>query len=176
MFEFTSPYVHYYNRGVNKETIFYDHAHYEYLIQTIYRFLPKYQIELIAYCLMPNHYHILLKHDNYLEGSRFIQRVFNAFTQGINKQIDRVGTLFQGSVKKRIIEDDDYLATTIQYIHLHPVKSRLCLHPEAWRYSDFLEWIEVKKSIRNVVFERERIFGNIEDYLELINLEVASFV
>lgn len=102
MIESLSPYVHYYNRGVNKEDIFFDKSQYEFLIQTFYRFLPHYNLELIAYCLMPNHYHVLLKHDDPHEGSKFIQRIFNSYTQSVNRQVSRVGTLFQGNVKKAL--------------------------------------------------------------------------
>jgi putative transposase len=174
MIELASPYIHYYNRGVNKADIIFGKQQYDYLIQTFYRFLVGYQLELIAYCLMPNHYHIVLKHEEALEGSKFIQRVFNSFTQAVNRQFDRVGTLFQGSVKKRFIEDEEYLATTIMYIHLNPVKSRFCNRPEDWIYSDYAEWIGLKKSIRNVVSERELLFGSAYDYSELIKMEIES--
>lgn len=174
MIESASLYVHYYNRGVNKEAIFFSHLQYEYLIQTLYRFLPNYHLDLIAYCLMPNHYHILLKLDDHNQGSKYIQRVFNAFTQAVNHQVSRVGTLFQGNVKKRFIEDDEYLATVIMYIHLNPVKSGLCNKPDEWHYSDFQEWVGLKSTIRNIASERKKIFGNVEDYLELINMEIQN--
>ncbi len=174
MIESLSPYVHYYNRGVNKESIFFDNSQYEYLIRTFYRFLPPYKLELIAYCLMPNHYHILLKHDDPLEGSRFIQRVFNAYTQAVNRQVTRVGTLFQGNVKKRFVEDDEYLMDVISYIHLNPVKSGLCEKPEEWLFSDYTEWIGTKKTARNIESERTKIFGDIYYYIELINMKIED--
>lgn len=174
MIELISPYVHYYNRGVNKAEIFFSESNYEYLIRTLYKFLPDYQIELIAYCLMPNHYHILLKHEKPLEGSRFIQRVFNAYTQAVNKQTGRVGTLFQGNVKKRFIEEDEYLAETICYIHFNPISSRLCKSPEGWLYSDYSEGIGLRNSRRNVVEVREQIFGSANNYIELMSMEIGK--
>ena len=171
MIEPLSPYIHYYNRGVNKEDIFFDKSQYDYLIQTFYRFFPHYSLELIAYCLMPNHYHILLKHDDLLEGSKFIQRVFNSYTQSVNRQVSRVGTLFQGNVKKRFVEDDDYLLDVISYIHLNPVKSGLCTKPEEWQFSDYTEWVGTKKSARNLAPERDRIFGDIDNFIEIINMK-----
>lgn len=174
MEEPASPYVHYYNRGVNKVAIFFSSLQYEYLIQTLYRFLPNYRLQLIAYCLMPNHYHILLKHDDHKEGSKYILRVFNTFTQAVNHQVSRVGTLFQGNVKKRFIENNGYLAIVIMYIHLNPVKSGLCSEPEQWLYSDYREWIGLKSSIRDITSERKEIFGSVEDYLDLINLEIQN--
>jgi putative transposase len=174
MIEPASPYVHYYNRGVNKEEIFFSPLQYEFLIQTLYRFIPNYHLELIAYCLMPNHYHILLRHNDLKEGSKYIQRVFNTFTQAVNHQVSRVGTLFQGNVKKQFVEDDGYLSTVIMYMHLNPVKSGLCNNPEEWLYSDYREWVGQKSTIRNIASERKQIFGSVEDYLDLINLEIQA--
>lgn len=171
MVELASPYVHYYNRGVNKEIIFFTPENYAFLLAKTSEFIKYYPVELIAYCLMPNHYHILLKHENQVEGSNLIQRIFNSYTQAINKKYSRVGTLFQGNVKKRFIEDDDYLAETIKYIHLNPVKANLCLRPEDWEYSDYREWIGLVKTSRNIPLERDNIFGSAREYAELINLE-----
>lgn len=172
MIEPASPYVHYYNRGVNKDIIFFAPDNYVFLIAKMLEFINDYQVDLIAYCLMPNHYHLLLKHDNPLEGSNYIQRIFNSYTQAINKKYSRVGTLFQGNVKKRIIEDDDYLAETIKYIHLNPVKANLCQRPEDWEYSDYRLWVGLKETSRNIATERDNIFGSAKDYAELINLEL----
>lgn len=172
MDELVSPYVHYYNRGVIKEAIFFSPENYEYLITKISEFIKNYQVELVAYCLMPNHYHILLKHKDSINGSRFIQRLFNSYTQAVNKKYSRVGTLFQGNVKKRIIEEDDYLIKTIKYIHLNPVKANLCQRPENWEYSDYREWIGIIETSRNIALERDIMFGSSKEYAELINLEL----
>jgi len=171
MVELVSPYVHYYNRGVNKDSIFFAPENYVFLLAKISGFIKDYHVELIAYCLMPNHYHILLKTEKTNEGSKLIQRLFNCYTQAINKKYSRVGTLFQGNVKKRIIEDDNYLAETIKYIHLNPVKAGLCDKPEKWEFSDYREWIGAKESTRNIATERDNIFGSTKDYAELIMLE-----
>ncbi len=171
MIETASPYVHYYNRGVNKDLIFFASENYVFLRSKMNDYIKECQVELVGYCLMPNHYHILLKHENPLEGSNLIQRIFNSYTQAINKKYSRVGTLFQGNVKKRIIEDDDYLAETIKYIHLNPVKANLCLRPEDWEYSDYRNWIGLKEPSKTVTAERDNIFGSAKDYLELMNHE-----
>ena len=168
------PYVHYYNRGVNKGEIFFSENNYEYLKNLFFRFLPEYRIELLAYCLLPNHYHILLKHEKAIDGSRYIQRVFNAYTQGINRKLNRIGTLFQGNVKKRYIEDENYLRETIKYIHFNPVTAHLTKKPEDWIHSDYREWIGLNQSTRNLSEERNLIFGSAEGYKEKMNLEVEK--
>jgi len=175
MIEPASSYVHYYNREVNKDIIFFAPENYFFLLAKISDFIKDYQVELVAYCLMPNHYHILLKHENPIEGYRLIQRLFNSYTQAINKKYSRVGTLFQGSVKKRIIEDDDYLVETIKYIHLNPVKANLCQKPEYWEYSDYRNWVGIIETSRNITIERDNIFGSAMDYMEIINSEIDNY-
>jgi putative transposase len=170
MIELVSPYVHYYNRRVNKEAIFFSDVNYDYLLNLIYKFLPDYSIELIAYCLMPNHYHLLLKIDSLKIGSKFIQRLFNAYTQGVNKLENRVGTLFQGNVKKRLIESDDYLREAIRYIHQNPIKSGLVLKPESWKYSDYSEWVGLKSSKRQIYQQCISLFGSVDEYKKWIQI------
>ena len=65
---------------------------------------------------------------------------------------------------------------TISYIHLNPVKSGLCTKPEEWLFSDYTEWIGTKKSARNIAFERESIFGSIDNYIELINMKIQDLL
>lgn len=173
MVELVTPYVHYFNRGVNKEAIFFSNDGYDYLLRLVFRFLPYYPIELVAYCLMPNHYHLLLKVDTLLDGSRYIQRVFNACTQGVNKQVGRVGTLFQGNVKKRFIENDDYLRETIKYIHLNPLKSDLVQRAEEWKFSDYREWIGLQQSSRSVSQNCISLFGSMVDYKNWLQAEIS---
>jgi putative transposase len=174
MIESLSPYVHYYNRGVNKENIFFTPENYIYLIRLIDKFRDRYKVDLLAYCLMPNHYHILLKHDESIEGSRFIQRTFNSYTQSINKMYSRVGTLFQGNVKKRIIENDDYLIETIAYIHMNPVRKGLCNHPIEWPYSDFCEWVGIRASSRNIMETCIELFGDTEEYTNRVDILIEN--
>jgi len=97
---------------------------------------------VIAYCLMPNHYHFLLRPEEDGVLSRFIQRLFNSYTQAFNKQHGRSGTLFEGRAKSVLVDTDEYILHLCCYIHLNPVKAGLVGHPAAWSYSNYLEWVE----------------------------------
>jgi putative transposase len=161
-------YLHYFNRGVNKTAIIFGEENYSYLINLLYRFLPLYKIELVAFCLMPNHYHILLEEFEKNHASRFIQRVFNAFTQAVNHRYSRVGTLFQGSVKHTEIPSLGDLAQVVGYIHHNPVAARLVKHASQWKYSDFNEWAGNTCSSRKVMQYREMLFGSLKDYVDFV--------
>lgn len=161
--------MHYFNRGVNRTPIVFEDDNYVFLIRLMYRFLSYYKIELVAYCLMPNHYHILLEEMEDKQGSRFIQRVFNSYTQAVNKRYDRVGTLFQGRAKHTEILGVEDTVNVIGYIHHNPVASGLATHPSEWKYSDYNEWTGNRGSTRKVVEYRENLFGSLIDYVEFVD-------
>lgn len=149
--------------------IIFEDENYEYLIRLMYRFLTSYAVELVAYCLMPNHYHILLDEYEEKQGSRFIQRVFNSYTQSINKRYDRVGTLFQGSAKHTEILNTEDAANVIGYIHHNPVAAGFAKLPSDWKFSDYNEWAEKTHSTRDVAKYRNIFFGPLVDYVEFVD-------
>ncbi len=134
-------YYHIYNRGCNRENIFVTADNYIYLLQQVKRILPDSLISISAYCLMPNHYHFFLRSDSDDAASRFLQRLFNGYTQALNKQQKRSGTLSEGRAKSVEVTDDQYALHLCRYIHLNPVAAGLVQHPEDWLYSNYLEWI-----------------------------------
>jgi len=135
-------YYHVYNRGCNRERIFANDGNYVFLLRRTKSFLIDSALSVIAYCLMPNHYHFLLRSNEDGALSHFIQRLFNSYTQAFNRQQGRSGTLFQGRAKSILVETDEYIIHLCRYIHLNPVRAGMVQHPGQWLYSNYLEWIE----------------------------------
>jgi REP element-mobilizing transposase RayT len=133
-------YYHVYNRGAHKEKIFFSEKDYQLCLTLLWKYSNKYFVSLIAYCLMPNHYHVVLKQNDCGSISRCIQSTFNAFSQTINLQQNHNGTLFQGKAKSKFIDADNYVLQVVRYIHLNPVACGLVHKPEEWNYSDYREW------------------------------------
>ncbi|MFH1170762.1 MAG: transposase [Candidatus Vogelbacteria bacterium] len=79
-------------------------------------------IDLCAYCLMPNHFHLLVREKVENGISRFMQKLLTAFTMYFNTRHERAGALFQGKYQARHVDDDRYLKYLLSYIHLNPVK------------------------------------------------------
>ncbi|MFQ5419579.1 MAG: transposase, partial [Anaerolineae bacterium] len=102
----TGHYYHIYNRGANRERIFFSKDNYLYFLKLLKKYSRKYQIAIIAYCLMPNHYHFLLRQDGETPISRFIGVLFNAYAQALNQQIGRSGALFEGRFKDVHVDND----------------------------------------------------------------------
>lgn len=129
-------YYHVYNRGVNKDPIFLDDSDYSYFLSLFKRYLSpeeasdnyrhllknySHEIELIAYCLMPNHYHLLI----YLKDTEglvhLMRSIMTAYTMYFNKKYKRVGSLYQGIFLASRITSDEYLWHISRYIHLNPL-------------------------------------------------------
>jgi REP element-mobilizing transposase RayT len=132
---------HVYNRGCNRERIFVSDDNYRYLLRQVKLFLSDAAVSIIAYCLMLNHYHFLLRSESDNAVGRFIQRLFNSYAQAFNRQQGRSGTLFEGRAKSLEVTDEQYAIHLCRYIHLNPVVAGLARQPEDWPYSNYLEWI-----------------------------------
>ena len=79
-------------------------------------------VSIGAYCLMPNHFHILLREDNETGVTEFLKKVATAYSMYFNKKYERSGSLFQGAFKSRHVDNEPYLNWLFAYIHLNPVK------------------------------------------------------
>ncbi len=159
---------HIYNRGANRERIFFSKDNYLYFLKLLKKYSRKYQIAIIAYCLMPNHYHFLLRQDGETAVSRFIGVLFNAYAQALNRQTGRSGALFEGRFKDVHVDNDAYLLHLCRYIHGNPVKAGLVLAPEEWPYSNYLEWIGERPGKLVDHDFVDGFFPNRQDYREFL--------
>ena len=161
-------YYHVYTRGAGKGLLFFNPGNYEYCLRLVKRYYQLYGAVVIAYCLMPNHYHFLLRQETDTPLSKFINVLFNAYVQAVNRQQGRKGTLFEGRFQLVWVDREEYLVHLCRYIHLNPVKARLVLQPEDWPYSNYLEWMGQRPgTLRDEVFIRER-FPTPEAYRHFV--------
>ncbi|MBU1423774.1 MAG: transposase [Bacteroidetes bacterium] len=137
-------YYHIYNRGANKQNIFLCDDNYRYCVDLFSDYSQDYRVSIIAFCLMPNHYHLLIRQDDEKTISEFIRTLFNAYVQAFNKWHKRTGTLFESRFKHIQVETDDYVLQLCRYIHLNPVEAGLVSVPEKWEFSNYREWIGIR--------------------------------
>lgn len=149
-------YYHLYNRGVNRQTIFFEQENYSFFLRGLRRYLigetknseffknSEFSTTIIiAYCLMPNHYHLLVRpHSDQL--SRQMQRFSISYTRAVNKRYGRVGPLFQGQFQATHVDKDAYLTHLSRYIHLNPVAAGLVARPQDWTYSSYRDIIGLR--------------------------------
>ena len=137
-------YYHIYNRGAGRQSICLNDANYIYLLRLLKEVAAACEITVIAYCLLPNHYHWLIRQDGETPGTDLPKRVFGSYTQSFNKWNRRSGTLFAGRFKPKHVDADDYLLHLCRYIHANPVRHGIAFAPELWPYSNYQEWIGVR--------------------------------
>lgn len=115
-------FYHIYNRGNNGENIFFENINYSFFLNLIKKHvLPV--AEIYSYCLLKNHFHILIKTKEIQDESKLsqgISNLFNSYAKAINKTYKRTGSLFQTRFPRKCISNEDYLRALIIYIHLNP--------------------------------------------------------
>ena len=162
-------YYHIYNRGANREPIFLNSDNYRYCLQLVKKYHHDYGATIIAYCLMPNHYHFVIRQETNRPLSDFVKVVFNAYVQALNRQKNRTGALFEGRFRHILIDRTEYLEHLCRYVHLNPVKAHLVDRPEDWPFSNYLEWIgERAGSLKDEVFIRS-LFPTIDGYRQFVS-------
>jgi len=137
---------HIYNRGAHRISIFREPDNYNYVIRKMERYRHSFNLSIIAYCLLPNHYHFLIRQDGAARAGLLPQRVFNSYTKAYNRRYDHSGTLFEGNYKVKPVEDEAHLVTLCRYIHANPVLHGIVDNLRDWPYSNYLEWIGVRES------------------------------
>ncbi|MDO8638174.1 MAG: transposase [Candidatus Daviesbacteria bacterium] len=183
-------FYHVYNRGVEKRIIFLDERDYRRFLQTLYHYqfdkpIPSFSkkknldsydftqnpqiVEIIAYCFMPNHFHLLIKQLKEDGVSEFISRVLNSYTKYFNTKHKRVGPLLQGTFKAITIEDDMQLIHVSRYIHLNPYVSNLTKDLDNYFYSSFPDYID--KTQGKICNKKPilSLFKNPADYKEFVS-------
>jgi REP element-mobilizing transposase RayT len=176
MKHYAHQYYHVYNRGVNRQAIFASTENYHFLLRRVKDFLPFYDIRIIAYVLMPNHYHFIFAVDENGSLSSFLQRLFNSYSQAYNRQQNRTGTLFEGRPKSILIDTTEYVYALVRYIHLNPVVGQLVRSTEEWQFSNYPEWIGVRN---NSLFDpdfREMFFTSPDEYKEFVLSEIPNAI
>jgi len=121
-------------RGNHRQATFRTSADYQAYLERLARYLSSCQVRLWAYCLMPNHVHLLVETGNQ-PLSTFMQRLQQSYTQYFNRRHRKVGHLFHGRYKAIICDKEAYLLTLIRYLHLNPVRAKLVKQPDAYPYS-----------------------------------------
>ena len=151
---------HIYNRGNNKQPIFFSDRNYAFFLEKIKKQLSPI-CEILCWCLMPNHFHLMVyaTEKSCAERSSFggkpmqdlsyqIGMLLSSYSQAINKQNSTTGSLFQQKTKAKCITcqvgsnlNAGYLVTCMHYIHQNPWKANLTEQMEDWKYSSFREYI-----------------------------------
>jgi putative transposase len=131
-------------------------------------FFHQDKVGIIAYYLMPNHYHLLvcLNSDDF--GSEVMQPFTVSYTKAVNKQNKRVCPLFQGPFHAKLVEKDSHLLQLSRYIHLNPVRAKLVGKAADWELPSYQDYLGLRSGTLlkpGIILEH---FSSIEDYREFV--------
>ncbi|HXK30259.1 MAG TPA: transposase [Candidatus Binatia bacterium] len=136
---------HVMNRGGARQKIFLEKEDYEASFKSIREIHERWRVEIFAYCLMGNHYHICLRTP---EGnlSRVMRHLDGLYTQRFNRMHRRDGALLRGRYKAIVVDKDSYLAQVVRYIHLNPLEAGLVREPQAYVWSSHRFYLRPKEA------------------------------
>ncbi|MEQ9299828.1 MAG: transposase [Cyclobacteriaceae bacterium] len=138
---------HIYNRGNNKQQIFFSEANYAFFASKLRKHISD-KVDILAFCLMPNHFHLLIHTTAEFDQSGFTKAyriLLSSYTRAINAQQGRSGSLFQQHSKAKEMESHLSATVCFNYIHFNPVKTGLVKSMKDWKHSSFNDYLGESK-------------------------------
>jgi putative transposase len=134
---------HIYNRGNNQQLVFFQEGNYLFFVRKLREFLLPHA-HLLAWCLMPNHFHLLVQLRDGASPQRFsdaIGTLLSSYTRAVNRQQNRTGSLFQQKTKAKLLDSGLYALNCFCYIHQNPRRAALEHIAGAWPWSSFQDYV-----------------------------------
>jgi putative transposase len=160
---------HLYNHAIDDYQLCYDDRDYGFLINLIENKIDKIPASVFAYCIMPNHYHFLIRQNSEKPIYQIFNYAFIGYAQYFNKKYGRQGPIFRSPLQHKLITNQEYLIQLCKYIHMNPVRAELVEDPKDWFYSNYLEWIKERNGNLFSKEIHENFFPNPKEYIEYIN-------
>lgn len=150
-------------RGIRRQKIFEDDMDCQVFLEFLKMVMNKYECTIHAYCLMSNHFHILLETDD-IEIGKIMQFLATGYANYFNKKYGYKGHVFEGRYKGCLVKDDSYFLQTSRYIHLNPVKAKMVSCAEEYRWSSYKTLIAMNDDKVTSVSRTWRYFKNNPAY------------
>ncbi len=150
--EYPGAVYHITARGNARKKIFKDDADRTIFIEVLDSVVTRYNWLCHAYCLMYNHYHLIIETP---EGnlSRGMRQLNGMYTQAYNRRHKRVGHIFQGRFKAILVEKESYLLELCRYVVLNPVRAGAAERPEDWKWSSYRATAGIRKAVSSLTVD-----------------------
>jgi len=158
-------FIHVVTQGINREFIFntqQQRCEYKKLMK---KYKDEYHIQIIAYCIMGNHVHILVYVKDIKNLTKYMHRINTIYAIFYNKRNQRVGYVFRDRYKTQGIYYQKHLINCVSYIHNNPVVANICKNPENYEFSSYNEYINNPKLINPKYFNK--YIADIKDFLKI---------
>jgi len=177
--QYPDAWYHVMNRGRRGETVFLDKQDYSTFVELLKEVVDMYKVRVAAYCLIPNHYHLLIQTPGG-DLARCMRHLNGIYTQRFNRAHHCDGQLFRGRYKSILVDADSYLLELVRYIHRNPLEAGLVkeLNKYAWSshkgyLSNAKKWDWLHKSFILSLFGREKKEA-IKTYKKFISTETSE--
>ncbi|WP_157815883.1 hypothetical protein [Spirosoma pollinicola] len=179
-------FYHIYNRGNNGDNLFFQHRNYRYFLQKYDYYLSPY-LETYTFCLLPNHFHLLVRIKNFADlpkieqtlrhGQELIisperiiseqfRRFFVSYAKSIKVQEERTVSLFEKNFRRKLVDSDEYFTNLVAYIHRNPETHGICADFREYPYSSYCKMMSPKVT-RLMKLQVLSWFGGIEAYQQV---------
>ena len=174
-------YYHIFNRGNNGIDIFYENENYRYFLRLYLKYIEP-VAETFAWCLLKNHFHILVKikdlseihiedltystqdKPKIIDPSRQFSHLFNAYTQSMNKRYKRTGSLFEKPFERKLVKTEKYFQNLVYYIHNNPVHHGFVKTMDLYPWSSY-QTILSNKPTKLKRFDVIQWYGELENFI-----------
>ncbi|PKN72006.1 MAG: hypothetical protein CVU50_08950 [Candidatus Cloacimonetes bacterium HGW-Cloacimonetes-3] len=143
--EFISAcYYHIYNHASQSLLLFRDAEDYRKCLSLMTKYLDSTSFSMVAFCLMPNHYHFLIRQNGEYPIYQSMSKIWFSYSMYYNGKYGGKGSIFAGKTQHKHVDKDIYLLRLSAYIHQNPVSAGFVKSPEDWEWSNYQEWIGLR--------------------------------
>jgi putative transposase len=130
-------------------------------------------VQIIAYCLMPTHFHLILKQlkDNGI--SFYMRKILEGYSTYFNLKYKRRGPLWESKFKNVLVESDEQLLHLTRYIHLNPITVKLAEKPDDWHFSSYLEYLGEESEDKAICQYKDILEINPSSYRKFVNDQIS---
>ncbi len=134
---FESSSYHVITRGIRKEDVFLERADFERYLHILWKYKSKFRVKVYAYCLMPNHVHLLINPIKPGTLKHIMHRINLSYAQYYNFKYNKCGHLWQNRYKSFLVQNDEYLINIISYIEYNPIRANICKRAEDYSWCSY---------------------------------------
>lgn len=164
-------------QGINKEYIFKTERYIKRYMEFVYREIDRFNLRIIAFCIMNNHAHFLINIENIEELSKYMQKLNSSYARYYNYMEGRVGYVFRDRYKSEPINNRRYLIQCVKYIHENPVKAKMVKNAYDYKYSSYNIYRDlVKNNKGSDIFLTEELYyicnDNVCSNMSFIDIDI----
>jgi putative transposase len=157
------------NRGNGGAEIFHKPADYDAFVEAMAEAQERLRVDILGYCLMPNHFHLVIRPRGDGDLGRWMRRLLTSHAQRYHREYQTSGHVWHGRYKAFPIQAGEHLATVLRYVEGNPARARLAGRAERWKWSSLAAWLA-----GDPLLYRGRLSPRGEDWLERVRQPLSS--